>query len=76
MVSSVGKLSVPLYGIQLTRIHVESEFLELAHLAHLLGQFALEDNLAIQIHYLQGVQLSDILDGVQYQVVGQMQLDC
>lgn len=66
---------MPLYGIQLTRIHIESEFLQLAHLTHLLGQFAFEDNLAIEIHYLKGIQLSDILDGVQYQVVGQMQLD-
>lgn len=71
----VGNLSVPLYGIQLTRIGVDAELLQLAHLAHLLGQFALEVNLAIEIHYLDGVQLSNVLDRVQYQVVGQVQLD-
>lgn len=63
---------MPLYGIHLARIRVDSELLQLAHLTHLLGQFALEVNLTIKIHYLYSVKLSDVLNRMQYQVIGQV----
>lgn len=60
---------------ELPGIDVESELLQLPHLAHLLGQPPLEGYLPVEIHNLDGVVLPNVFDRLQDQVVRQMELD-
>lgn len=56
-------------------IDVQAKFLQFANFSHLFGQAALERNLPVEIHDLDGVVLPDVFDRLQDQVVGQVELD-
>jgi len=59
--------------IECPGIDVEAEFLQFAHLSHLLGQPPLEVDLLVEIHDLHGVVLPDIFDRLQDQIVRKVQ---
>lgn len=70
------QLIVIILGVaKFSGIDVQAEFLQFANFSHLFGQTALEGNLSIEVHDLDGVVLPDVLDRLQDQVVGQVELD-